>query len=211
MTVRKNHTQPPPCPHPVADTTAAETAEPPLWLNRRELPLELSAVPKARRHARQTLRDWGLEADIVENAELIVSELATNAVRHSERPPAGGRFVLTLIHLPETLQIYLADTDPRPPVALRPAEDATGGRGLLLVGELSDRWGIRLPTPDQGTGKAVVAELRLAGPSSGDAAANWDAGGPMPPIPDADPFTRARILTSLRDVVRGGPLVYAQR
>lgn len=170
--------------------------ESPFWTRRLELPLEPAAVHVARAHAQATLSEWAIEPGVIEDALLIVSELATNAVRHSQPPESGGQFVLTLIHLPETLQIYLADDDPRPPVMQHPAENATGGRGLLLVSELSAMWGCRLPLPGQGSGKAVVAELRLVESSPGEAATAWDA-GPMPPIPVANPFTRARVLSSI--------------
>lgn len=205
MTLKKKRTDQPPT---TADTPTAETVEPPLWLSRLELPFEPAAVQQARTHTSSTLRDWAVKPNVIDNAELIVSELATNAVRHSKRPETGGRFVLTLCHLPKTLHIYVADDDPRPPVMRQPTDDGTGGRGLLLVNELSDCWGYSFPRPDEGTGKAVFAELRLVEPSPGDKEAAWDA-SPMPPIPDANPFTRARILSALREVIRGGPFVYA--
>jgi anti-sigma regulatory factor (Ser/Thr protein kinase) len=152
----------------------------PLWTDRLELPLEPAAVHEARSHTEDTLSEWGVTGGVVEDALLIVSELATNAVRHSKPPQSGGQFVLTLCHLPKALQIYLADGDPQPPVMQEPTDDGTGGRGLILVNELSDKWGLRGPAPDEGPGKAVWAELCLAEPSliacAHEVAVRWDLG-----------------------------------
>jgi hypothetical protein len=87
-------------------------------------------------------------------------------------------------------------------------EDGTGGRGLILIDELSDCWDCRFPNPGQGTGKAVLAELRLVELSPGGTEAAWNA-NPMPPIPAANPFTKDRILSAAREVIRGGPFIYA--
>jgi anti-sigma regulatory factor (Ser/Thr protein kinase) len=184
------------------------TTEPPLWISRRELPLEPAAVHQAREHTRATLRDWAVPPDIIDDAELIVSELATNAVRHSQQPESGGQFVLTLCRLPRALNLYVYDDDPRPPVMRTTTDDDTDGRGLFLVGQLGDDWGCLFPRPDEGTGKAVMAMLRLGPVEPGEKDAPWDA-HPMPPVPDANPWTRARIMTALREVIYGGPFIYA--
>ncbi|MBD0739324.1 ATP-binding protein [Streptomyces sp. CBMA29] len=176
------------------------TTEPPLWISRLELPLEPAAVHAARAHTRRTLSAWEVKDDVIDDAELIVSELATNSVQHVRSPEGGGsHFVLTLCRLPTTLRICLADEDPRPPVVREPTDDGTGGRGLFLVSELSDGWGYRFPRPEEGEGKAVLAELRLAQRPPGAAENGWDA-GPVPPIPAADPFARVRAMS--------GPLVH---
>lgn len=184
------------------------TAEPPLWISRLELPLEPAAVHRARVHVRDTLGAWDVEASAIDDAELIVSELATNAVRHVEPPEGGGHFVLTLCRLPTTLRICLADEDPRPPVVRKPTDDGTGGRGLFLVSELSDYWGWRFPRPEEGAGKAVLAELRLTQPPAGEAKTGWDTGR-VPPIPAADPFTRIHVRPAVREAIPGGPYVCA--
>lgn len=183
------------------DHPSRSSDEPPLRISRLELPLEAAAVHLARAHTRDTLSGWAVQADVIDDAELIVSELATNAVQHVQLPEGGGHFVLTLCRLPTTLRICLADEDPRPPVVREPTDDGTGGRGLFLVSELSERWGCRFPRPGEGAGKAVLAELRLTQPSHGEAESAWDT-GPVPPIPAAHPF-------AVREVVQGGSFVHA--
>jgi len=183
------------------------TTEPPLWLSRLELPLEPAAVHDAREHTRATLHDWDMTASVIDDAELIVSELATNAIRHSKSPEFGGQFVLTLCRLPRALNLYVYDDDPQPPVMRTAADDDTDGRGLFLVGTLADDWGCLFPQPYEGTGKAVMAEFRLGSVQPGEESAPWDA-TPMPPIPEGNPFTRARIMTALREVIYGGPFIY---
>jgi anti-sigma regulatory factor (Ser/Thr protein kinase) len=200
--------------HPLPFSAVAKTANedvtsnPPLWLSRLELPLEPAAVHEARAHTRATLHDWGMAASVIDDAELIVSELATNAIRHSKPPESSGQFVLTLCRLPRALNLYVYDDDPQPPVMRAASDDDTDGRGLFLVGQLGDDWGYLFPRPDEGTGKAVMATLRLGPVEPGEKSAPWDA-HPMPPVPDSNPWTNARIMTALREVIHGGPFIYA--
>ncbi|MEV7326356.1 ATP-binding protein [Streptomyces sp. NPDC093970] len=92
-----------------------------------------------------------------QDAQLVVSELVTNALRHAPGP--GG---LALEVSPETgvLRIAVRDSSPRPPVL--PGHDArrVGGHGLHLVIRLCGR----LQTFVHGTGKQVVAHCRLHPP-----------------------------------------------
>ncbi|RKE20739.1 ATP-binding protein [Streptomyces sp. TLI_171] len=111
------------------------------------------AVAGARRHTTQVLRCWRARVELSDAARLVVSELATNALR--ARPDRAG-FTLSLALSGESLLVQVGDHDPRPPRPRTAAPDATGGRGLLLVGELSTRWGYYPTTPD---GKVVWAEL----------------------------------------------------
>ncbi|MDN3021755.1 ATP-binding protein [Streptomyces sp. S.PB5] len=111
-----------------------------------------SSVRRARTVVRTWLLEYGL-LDPVDTVELLVSELATNAVRH-----APGRYRLTLTLDPEAglLRCAVADEGPDLPPDRpdRPSgtdadtdtdrhtdTDAEGGRGLLLVDALADRWG----------------------------------------------------------------------
>ncbi|WP_203872206.1 ATP-binding protein [Planomonospora parontospora] len=97
-----------------------------------------ASVREARRFVTAFLNGW----PIVEAAELIVSELATNAVRHSASGRFGGRFLVT-IHVGRD-RLWLAVLDeggPRTPEVLDGQEDE-GGRGLLLVSTLADSWGV---------------------------------------------------------------------
>jgi PAS domain-containing protein/anti-sigma regulatory factor (Ser/Thr protein kinase) len=113
-------------------------------------------VPEAVRHARRftkrTLRAWGV-ARYVDAVLLVVSELVTNALVHTDGPV---RLDLTLVG--SRLRIAVADSSPRTPV--RPTNigwEATGGRGLLLVEAMSAAWGT---VPVSG-GKQVWCEIVL--------------------------------------------------
>ncbi len=109
------------------------------------------AVRHARRFTRRTLRTWGVERDTMDAALLIVSELVTNALVHTE-----GQVRLDLSLLNHRLRLAVADGSPRSPV--KPTSigwEATGGRGILLVEAVSAAWG---SVPVSG-GKQVWADL----------------------------------------------------
>ncbi len=108
------------------------------------------SVARARELARDQLTDWGLEA-LVDTTELLVSELVTNALRHGH-----GEIRLRLL-LDRTLVCEVWDADLAQPRRRRARDTDEGGRGLQLVGLLSDGWGSRR-TP---RGKTVWFELAL--------------------------------------------------
>jgi anti-sigma regulatory factor (Ser/Thr protein kinase) len=118
---------------------------------------DLRAVADTRRRLRDQLRQWGVPA-LADTAELLATEIVTNALQHT-----GGGAVLTatLSQGPaRRLRVEVHDTlarrpPPRPPDTVRPADDATSGRGLLLVEALADTWGIQA----RGAGKTVWFEL----------------------------------------------------
>jgi anti-sigma regulatory factor (Ser/Thr protein kinase) len=103
----------------------------------------------ARRLIRGQLADWGLD-EHSEVAELLVSELVTNAVHY-----ASGPVGLTLHSFDGTLRCAVEDADTAQPHMRRAREDEEGGRGLYLVELLSCRWGSEGTT----TGKIVWFEL----------------------------------------------------
>jgi anti-sigma regulatory factor (Ser/Thr protein kinase) len=105
----------------------------------------------ARRHTEAMLKLWHAEY-LIDTADLLVSELVTNAVVFSgDGKPGPGlegvrRIRLALRLLTSELFIEVADPDPRPPVPVRGiAEDAENGRGLMLVEALSREWNYYLP------------------------------------------------------------------
>ncbi|KFG73018.1 ATP-binding protein [Streptomyces mutabilis] len=119
-------------------------------LRRRLGRADLRAVPEARRALRELLRHWGGpgRSDI---AELLTSELVTNALVHTDE---GA--VLTATVGPRALRVEVrdhADGLPRPRTPW--PEESAGGRGLLLVQSLADDWGVR---PCE-VGKSVWFEL----------------------------------------------------
>lgn len=111
----------------------------------------------ARLLAQAQLRRWGLPT---EPANLLVAELAANAITHGRVP--GRDFRLTLHLIGDTLRIEVTDTrGDRLPAPQQPASDAESGRGLLLVAALADRWGV---AEDRFPRKRVWAELRCSPP-----------------------------------------------
>jgi len=123
----------------------------------------LSAVPCARLHARQVLWEWGLSG-ISEAAELLLSELMTNAVRAARSTinimPVNVRLSANLARL--LIEVWDGKIQPPIPGVLEndaPALDAEGGRGLFLVETLSERWGW-YPTRNP-EGKVTWCELSV--------------------------------------------------
>jgi anti-sigma regulatory factor (Ser/Thr protein kinase) len=119
-----------------------------------------SAVPCARLHARLVAWEWGLAA-LGDDAELLVSELLTNAVAAARA--MEPIFPVRLWLLSDTTQIAILvwDATPRPPVLTQLDAEAESGRGLLLVEAVSDRWGWYAPRDT--TGKVVWAVTRRHG------------------------------------------------
>jgi anti-sigma regulatory factor (Ser/Thr protein kinase) len=116
-----------------------------------------TAVPCARLHTVHVLHEWGLR-DLAGDAQMVVSELITNASDAStllpERPPVSLRLLLT----GKSLVIEVWDHSP---LDLEPREadaDDECGRGLTVVEALSDRWGWERTGHDR---KVVWAELAL--------------------------------------------------
>jgi anti-sigma regulatory factor (Ser/Thr protein kinase) len=129
-----------------------------------------SAVGCARLHARSIMYEWGLQA-IAEAVELVVSELATNAVLATTgvdgRPKyTDGLAGLSVVHVRllsnrERVVIEVWDASTAAPARKRhAAPDEPGGRGLMLVEAYSERWG--WGTVPGWAGKIVWAELRAA-------------------------------------------------
>ncbi|MFG2797651.1 ATP-binding protein [Streptomyces pseudovenezuelae] len=114
-----------------------------------------SAVHEARAEVRRQLRGWGLagRGDLVDTAELLVSELATNALLHS-----ASRFTLTLSAAPGVLRCEVADSGHLTPQVLD-AGFAERGRGMFLVEALALRWGWHQDGTCEGSGKTVWFEL----------------------------------------------------
>ncbi|MFF8953432.1 ATP-binding protein [Streptomyces sp. NPDC014940] len=143
--------------------------------------LRFSSTPRGARLARRLCRErldfWGVpygseDHDVL---SLLVSELAANAVTHGHVTGRDFRVHLLALSRPAaqslTVRVEVTDTrgDKLPELAAAPAGEPsarTGGRGLLLVEALADRWGCA-PRPD-GPGKTVWAEYTVArcGPSA---------------------------------------------
>lgn len=124
-----------------------------------------NAVPLARRLVTEVARHWRLPADITESAELVISELATNALKatdvfHQARGiPEVGRIKLRLRWAQPSLFTEVWDINPLLPV--RKAADTldTGGRGLGIIEFLCANWSAYRCREG---GKVVWAEQRQA-------------------------------------------------
>jgi anti-sigma regulatory factor (Ser/Thr protein kinase) len=132
----------------LARTSALDTARVRTW----QLPRDPAAVARARKSASEQVTAWGL-GDTAFATELIVSELVTNAVRYGDDP-----VVLRLIR-DSALICEVSDGSSTAPHLRRARVFDEGGRGLLLVAQMAERWGSR----QTATGKTIWAELGLPG------------------------------------------------
>ncbi|MFG2604608.1 SpoIIE family protein phosphatase [Streptomyces sp. NPDC048514] len=119
-----------------------------------ELANEPTVVSIARHYATEQLSAWGLD-EAAFPTELMVSELVTNAIRYG-RPPIR----LRLIHQGKTLISEVYDSSGTTPHMRRARTFDEGGRGLLLVAQLAERWGTR----HDRVGKTVWAEQSVTAP-----------------------------------------------
>lgn len=117
---------------------------------------EAAAVPEARSFVRRTLDTWGI-TERSDDMLACVSELTTNVVRHDETLEAS--FLVTLSGREDLLRIEVHDASRRRPQMRMPDVDSTTGRGLLLVNELADGWGVEPRNP---RGKVVWTEFKIA-------------------------------------------------
>jgi PAS domain S-box-containing protein len=120
-----------------------------------DLPADPAVVADARRRATRQLARWDLD-DLAFTTELVVSELVTNAIRYSEGP-----IRLRLIR-ERALICEVFDGGATAPHLRHPRTTDEGGRGLLLVSQVTQRWGTRF-VPD---GKIIWAEQPLTDPLS---------------------------------------------
>lgn len=101
----------------------------------RRFPHRLQSVPEARRFARDVLD--GQAPELLEAVALMVSELATNSIKH-----AASDFELTIDASKRRLRIAVSDSGPGVPELRDPGPQTISGRGLPIVKALSDSWGV---------------------------------------------------------------------
>lgn len=122
-----------------------------LW--RSSFPPVAESVAEVRRGARLMLRAWDVPDDPADAVLLIVSELATNAVRHACVP--GRSLDVALAHDGQAVEVEVFDGSRHRPVVRGHDPGATSGRGLLLVAGLAEEWEVR----EQESGKSVWARV----------------------------------------------------
>ncbi|EFF91126.1 ATP-binding protein [Streptomyces sp. e14] len=135
---------------------------PTAWEYSLHIPNDPRAVTVTRRTLRLILTLHGL-IGLVDTAELLATELISNAVLHTKGPAA-----LRLRFSAGVLRIGAWDADPAPPeppatpAALEDLADQEGGRGLFLVKTCADLWGWQPQTRNGDRGKVVWCELSAA-------------------------------------------------
>ncbi|MFE0512257.1 SpoIIE family protein phosphatase [Streptomyces sp. NPDC058964] len=132
----------------VARTKALDAGRVATW----DLPSDPTAVAGARAEVLSRLTAWRLP-EVAFTAELVASELVTNAIRYG-RPPIRLRLIRGA-----TLICEVSDSSSSAPHLRRARTFDEGGRGLLLVAQFAERWGSR----QHADGKTIWAEIELPG------------------------------------------------
>jgi anti-sigma regulatory factor (Ser/Thr protein kinase) len=101
------------------------------------LPVDPNSPRVARLFVGDCLRRWGYDS-LVSEAELLTSEIVTNAVLHAAREP----LVVELDDLADGAVILVADPVDELPVPRVPGLLDAGGRGLQIVQQLASAWGV---------------------------------------------------------------------
>lgn len=176
--------------------------------------LTLAAMPTAAKLSRTliavTLKHWGL-GRMAEDAELVISELATNAVKATgivdAEPSWSERANLAVIrvrivYLETSIVLEVWDRDPTPPKPADAASDAENGRGLAIVEALCARWDYFHAI---GGGKVVWAELEIPPLPVTDAGLPIRIPEPVqlgsiPPVINRDPRTLSRVRHGLKNL-----------
>ncbi|MFI1729962.1 ATP-binding protein [Streptomyces acidicola] len=162
---------------PALDPLSGLPHPPPLpftapWQYELHFPCDPRGPGIARVTLRAVLDVHGL-VELADRAELLASELATNSVRHTKGPAS-----VRLQWLHPVLRVSVWDMSPDLPSGLPgtrggppalPGVDADGGRGLLILDSVADRWGgcAMGEGPYGPGGKTLWFELALASPSPG--------------------------------------------
>jgi anti-sigma regulatory factor (Ser/Thr protein kinase) len=120
----------------------------------RTFPAIPQSVHAARRFATDTLSTS--PASTVEAVELMVSELATNCIRHERTS-----FHITILGSTQEIRVEVTDSGSGTPTMRSPGPDEPSGRGLQIVDMLSDSWGVE---PENPSGKTVWFTMPAATP-----------------------------------------------
>ncbi|MFI6878448.1 SpoIIE family protein phosphatase [Streptomyces sp. NPDC050400] len=115
---------------------------------------EPERIAAARQQLRELLHDWADE-DQVDSAVLLISEMVTNVLVHTD----GDALMIAEVtgdgEGPRRMRVEVADASDDLPHRRRPGELASSGRGLVLMELLAQRWGV----DPRGEGKSIWFEL----------------------------------------------------
>ena len=118
------------------------------WSHALELPVTVSSASQARHFVLRHLADHDLSY-LTDDVQLVVSELATNALVHARTP-----FTVSLRALDRSVLLTVRDGAMSGPMVVAPRNLDLGGRGMMIVQGLSRDWGVSV---DAGGGKSVWA------------------------------------------------------
>jgi anti-sigma regulatory factor (Ser/Thr protein kinase) len=111
-----------------------------------------STGPGAARHfVKDVFRTWDLSGAVIDDAELVISELATNAVVHARSP-----FRVAVRRLESGARLSVFDESPVTPGLREGVRGGDSGHGLHLIAALAESWGVA----PENQGKEVWAQLR---------------------------------------------------
>lgn len=116
-----------------------------------DIPATVHGPHGARRVVSAVLEAWGRN-DLIGDAQLLISELVTNAVQHA---PAADILELELVERATGVRIILADGSAIRPIVAQLSDDAPSGRGMRIVEAIAQSWG----ADEHKDGKRVWVDL----------------------------------------------------
>jgi len=123
----------------------------------RTFPNSPDVISRARGYVTQRLHD--VPPEIIEIVGLMVSELATNSVRHTV-----SDFTVELEQTPRHIRVQVTDSGPGEPTIRSPLPSEPSGRGLRIVEDLADAFGVEYDTATEPPEKTVWFEVMLDAP-----------------------------------------------
>jgi anti-sigma regulatory factor (Ser/Thr protein kinase) len=157
----------------------------------RTFPAVAQSVPAARRFALGALADS--PASTLEAVELMVSELATNCIRHEH-----SSFDIAILRTASEIRIEVTDSGGGTPTMRSPGPHEPSGRGLQIVDMLSERWGVVPKTP---SGKTVWFTVDVSAPAQSSA----ERASRQRPLDQSAPMTGRPPVAHRRVPSSGGP------
>ncbi|MGP3998650.1 ATP-binding protein [Streptomyces sp. 8N706] len=140
------------------------------------------SVPASREFVTCALTEWGY-TEHLDEIRLCASEIATNALAHGV--PPGRLFAVRVDAEDEQVRVEVRDSGTGTPLLRVPHLESESGRGLLLVQELTDAWGVVQHT----IGKAVWFTVKVSPPSEGQGCPSADGYRPTPSGPATSSFS----------------------